>query len=82
LGRLVVPQGNRVVLVDRRIDPEDLGHRRWLANPRPEVHAKLAEEYKADPFGAAVRKSLEQRARGQLALEAGDLDQAWGHFGD
>jgi WD40 repeat protein len=63
---------------DREVTKADLGRR--LARPRPEVHAKLAEQHKADPFAAAVQRSLEQKARGQLAAEACDFDTAWGHF--
>jgi hypothetical protein len=58
----------------------ELARRRWLARPSPERHARLAKEYEKDPFASAVQKSLEQKAHGQLAMEAGDFQQAFGHF--
>lgn len=67
--------------------PDELGERdavdcrcRWIARPDANRHAKLAEEYQDDPFASAVQRSLEQQARGKLAVEAGDFQQAFGHF--
>jgi hypothetical protein len=59
---------------------DEVARRRRITRPRPDLHAKLAEESKADPFASAVQKSLEHRARGQRAVEAGDFPQAVGHF--
>ena len=79
-GRLMIPQGNRILLVDSRLPPEELARRRRITRPDPERHAKFAVEHKADPFAHAMQLSLEQRARGALATEALDFDKAQGHF--
>jgi eukaryotic-like serine/threonine-protein kinase len=89
-GRIVVTSEDgqvrqwEVDMADRKLGepiPErELARRKWIARPRPEVHAKLAEEYKEDPFASAVQKSLEQTALGKLALEAGDKAKADDHF--
>lgn len=79
-GRLVIPQSTRVRVVDSRLPPDELAWRRWLARPQPDRHTKFAEGYEADPFAAAVQRSLEQHARGQLAAEDLDFDRAQKHF--
>jgi WD40 repeat protein len=58
----------------------ELIRRRLSVRPAPEWHATLAAQYKDDPFASGVQKSLEQRARGHLAAEAGDFQGAFGHF--
>jgi hypothetical protein len=65
---------------DQPPSAEELARRWWIARSRPDVHVKLAEDYKADPFASAVQRSLEQQARGKLAVGAGDFQKAFGHF--
>jgi WD40 repeat protein/serine/threonine protein kinase len=79
-GRRVVYQGSEVVIVNSHIEPDELARRRLRARPDPWRHDVLAKKYEKNPFASVVQKSLEQKARGQLAVEAGDIDKAWGHF--
>ena len=78
-GRVVVRQGNGAVIVDPRIDPALVARRWFQARSYPHQHAALAERYN-DPFAAAVQRSLEQRARGLLAVEDLDFDKAQKHY--
>ncbi|MCS7044786.1 MAG: hypothetical protein NZO58_00365 [Gemmataceae bacterium] len=78
---LYTGEGNVVLIVSLTPDEEELNYRRYKTRPRPEVHAEQAKQLeKDDPFAAAVQRALEQRARGQLALEAGDEAAARRHF--
>jgi hypothetical protein len=79
-GLEVIPVHNSVLLYDPRISPEELIRRRWITRPRPDLHAKLAQDYKSDPWASAVQRSLEQRALGLLAVEALQLYQAQAYF--
>jgi WD40 repeat protein len=79
---LFVPTGNRVLKVPTRIDEAERLCRLWLARPDPEWHLRQQQELLAagNTYGAALHRSFEYRARGRLALEAGDFDRAWGYF--
>jgi WD40 repeat protein len=61
---------------------DEVARRLWLTRPDPDWHVLRQEELAAvgNTYGAALHRSFEHRARGVLALEAGDFDRAWGHF--
>jgi WD40 repeat protein len=64
-----------------RIGADELAYRRYLTRPQPDLHRAEAERLAAsDSYAAAMHRSLEHRARGLLAVEAGDLYHACGHF--
>jgi hypothetical protein len=74
--------GQRVLRVPTRLDEDERLHRLWLTRADPNWHVRRWNGlvHEGNAYGAALHRSLEQRARGVLALEAGDLDRAWGHF--
>ncbi len=81
-GRIVLLVDKRAAIVDPRISSEEIDRRRWLAQPTPELHAVLREQFEkeTDLAAAAVQSSLEHRARAALAAENLDFNKALGHL--
>ncbi len=79
-GRLVVIQGNIVMIVSTQVPPQELARRQWLARPDPEWHQSFATRFKDDPFAQATHRSLEQQAYGWLAIQQLDFVKAQFHF--
>jgi WD40 repeat protein/tRNA A-37 threonylcarbamoyl transferase component Bud32 len=77
-----VPGVYRVVQVPTQLAEDERLRRLWLTRPDPDWHIQREVEQAslANPYGAALHLSAQYRARGVLALEAGDLDRAWGYF--
>jgi WD40 repeat protein len=81
-GHAFVSDGNDVLRIPIRIDEGERLRRLWLTRPDPDWHIQRQKELTAEgnTYGAALHRALEQHARGVLAVEAGDLDRAWGYF--
>lgn len=71
---------DRLVFVPTTVSHDEEATRRQLTRPNHWWHARLAGRYKSDPFASAVHRSLEEQAKGKLAVEAGELWHAVGHF--
>ena len=77
-GGRVIPSGNQVFLVAPRMSDEEIRRRREWMRPDPEWHLQqqAQAEREKNPYALAVHRSLEFRARGMLAREAGDDNKA------
>jgi hypothetical protein len=76
------PSGDRVLKVPLQIDSDERLRRLWLTHPDPNWHTQRQKELlgEGNVYGAAIQRWAEHNARGTLALEAGDLEAARGHF--
>jgi hypothetical protein len=80
--QLLVTSGNSILLVRLQLDDEERLRRWWLMRPDPEwqKYERLEFEKEGNAYAAALHQSFEQRARGALAFENGDFDQAFAHL--
>ncbi len=83
-----LPVSDRLIRVPARLDEDERRRRLWLTRPDPAWHDLRAALLKrgnssgkeVNDYGAALNYSLKIRARGILALEAGEADRARAHF--
>jgi eukaryotic-like serine/threonine-protein kinase len=83
-----LPVRDRIIRVPARLDEDERRRRLWLTRPDPAWHDLRAALLKrgnssgkeVNDYGAALNYSLKIRARGILALEAGDADRARAYF--
>ena len=81
---MAVASGSLVLIVSTSniITEDERARRLWLARPDPEWHVQKTKEFAKEQnlYAAQLHRSFEQRARGELAFEAGQFDKALAHF--